>query len=117
MTVLYLQSNVLRRLPSAFVPLFGLTGGNLANALSQLSGEAATGAQRVGFQLTTQVLGLMLDPFVDGRSGIGGGGGHPARWFAPAGGPPPARGTPPHAPRSHRDSVAAFLCVCIADAL
>jgi hypothetical protein len=33
------------RLPANFVPLFGLTGGNLTNALSQLSGEAATGAQ------------------------------------------------------------------------
>jgi hypothetical protein len=42
------------RLPGSFVPLFGLTGSNLTNALSQLSGEAATGAQRVGFQLTDQ---------------------------------------------------------------
>jgi len=39
-------------LPPSFVGIFGLTGGNLANALSQLSGEAATGAQKVGFQLT-----------------------------------------------------------------
>src|SRR5262249_29950057 len=39
-------------LPPAFVSLFGLTGSNLANALSQLSGEAATGAQKVAFQLT-----------------------------------------------------------------
>jgi hypothetical protein len=38
------------------VPLFGLTGSNLTNALSQLSGEAATGAQRVGFQLGDQFL-------------------------------------------------------------
>ena len=49
--------------------VFGLTGGNLGNALSQLSGEAATGAQQVGFQMTNQFLGLMLDPFVDGRKG------------------------------------------------
>ena len=33
-------------LPPAFAGLFGLTGGNLANALSQLDGEAATGAER-----------------------------------------------------------------------
>src|SRR5262249_22818669 len=33
-------------LPPAFVNLFGLTGGNLANALTQLSGEPATGAQQ-----------------------------------------------------------------------
>jgi autotransporter-associated beta strand protein len=69
-------------LPPAFVTIFGLTGGNLANALSQLSGEAATGAQRVGFQLTDQFLTLMLDPFVDGRSGVGGAD-HPALGFAP----------------------------------
>jgi outer membrane autotransporter protein len=70
------------RLPASFVPLFGLTGNNLARALDQLSGEAATGAQRVGFQLTDQFLNLMLDPFVDGRSGIGGAD-HPALGFAP----------------------------------
>jgi uncharacterized protein with beta-barrel porin domain len=69
-------------LPRAFVSVFGLTGGNLANALSQLSGEAATGSQQVGFQLTNQFLSLMLDPFVDGRSGVGGAGG-PALGFAP----------------------------------
>ena len=55
-------------LPPNFLPIFGLTGSNLANALTALSGEAATGAQQVGFQMTNQFLGLMLDPFVDGRS-------------------------------------------------
>jgi fibronectin-binding autotransporter adhesin len=59
-------------LPPAFVTIFGLTGANLANALSQLSGEAATEAQQVAFQLTNQFLGIMLDPFVDGRGGLGG---------------------------------------------
>jgi uncharacterized protein with beta-barrel porin domain len=54
-------------LPPAFVTIFGLTGANLANALTQLSGEAATGAQQGAFQLTNQFLGIMLDPFVDGR--------------------------------------------------
>ena len=65
-----------------FGNLFFLTGGNLSNALSQLSGEAATGAQQPAFQLTNQFLGLMLDPFVDGRSGVGGAD-HPALGFAP----------------------------------
>jgi hypothetical protein len=37
-------------LPGAFVPVFALSGGSLANALSQLSGEAATDAERSGFQ-------------------------------------------------------------------
>jgi autotransporter-associated beta strand protein len=61
-------------LPPAFVTIFGLTGGNLANALTLLSGEAATGAQQVAFQLINQFLGIMLDPFVDGRNAFGGGG-------------------------------------------
>ena len=69
-------------LPPSFVPLFNLTGNNLTTALDQLSGEAATGAQKVAFQLTDQFLNLMLDPFVDGRSGVGGAD-HPALGFAP----------------------------------
>jgi autotransporter-associated beta strand protein/T5SS/PEP-CTERM-associated repeat protein len=59
-------------LPPAFVSVFGLTGGNLGNALSQLSGEAATGGQQAAFQLGNQFLTLMLDPFVDGRAGLSG---------------------------------------------
>jgi autotransporter-associated beta strand protein len=69
-------------LPPAFVSLYNLTGSNLTTALDQLSGEAATGAQKVGFWLTDQFLNLMLDPFVDGRSGVGGAD-HPALGFAP----------------------------------
>jgi autotransporter-associated beta strand protein len=69
-------------LPPTFVSIFGLTGANLGNALSALSGEAATGAQKVAFQLTDQFLNVMLDPFVDGRSGVGGAD-HPALGFAP----------------------------------
>jgi hypothetical protein len=59
-------------LPPAFGSLFGLGVSNLANALDQLSGEAATGAQQAAFQLGDQFLNVMLDPFVDGRCGIGG---------------------------------------------
>ncbi|MFL9499030.1 autotransporter domain-containing protein [Rhodopseudomonas palustris] len=55
-------------LPPAFVGLFGLTGSQLGTALSQLSGEAATGAQQSAFQMGTAFLGLMTDPFVDGRA-------------------------------------------------
>jgi autotransporter-associated beta strand protein len=69
-------------LPPNFGSLFGLAGGNLANTLTLLSGEAATGAQQSAFQLGGQFLGLMLDPFVDGRGGIAGAGG-PALGFAP----------------------------------
>jgi autotransporter-associated beta strand protein len=67
-------------LPPAFLPLFSLTDANLTNALALLSGEAATGAQQAGFQLTNQFLNIMLDPFVDGRSNPVGGG---AIGFAP----------------------------------
>jgi autotransporter-associated beta strand protein len=69
-------------LPANFLPIFNLTGANLGNALTLLSGEAATGAQQVGFQMESQFLNLMLDPFVDGRGGIAGAPG-PALGFAP----------------------------------
>ena len=58
-------------LPPAIVAMFGLTGNNLSVASSQLSGEAATGAQSSAFQLMGAVLGLMTDPFVEGRGGGG----------------------------------------------
>ena len=60
-------------LPPNFVNIFGLTGGALGNALTQLDGEAATGAERAVFQLTNEFLTLMLDPFVNGRGNVGGG--------------------------------------------
>jgi uncharacterized protein with beta-barrel porin domain len=63
-----------------FVPIFGLSGGNLTVALSQLSGEVATDSQQGAFQLMNQFLGLMVDPFANGRGGGPGGG---ATGFAP----------------------------------
>jgi fibronectin-binding autotransporter adhesin len=68
------------KLPAQFFPLFAATGSGLTSALSQLDGEAATGSERAGFQMMDEFLGLMLDPFVDGRSGAPGGG---ATNFAP----------------------------------
>jgi len=59
-------------LPPNFLTIFGLTGDSLAHALTQLDGEAATGAERSAFELTDEFLGLMLDPFVNGRTGGGG---------------------------------------------
>jgi autotransporter-associated beta strand protein len=56
-------------LPSGFLPLFSLNGAGLQNALSQLDGEDATAAETSAFDLMNEFLGLMLDPFVDGRSG------------------------------------------------
>lgn len=68
-------------LPPNFRTIFGLSGGNLATALSQLSGEAATDAQQGAFQLMNQFLGAMSDPIILGRSGTVGSGG--AIGFAP----------------------------------
>ncbi|NVO12608.1 MAG: autotransporter domain-containing protein [Rhodoplanes sp.] len=61
-------------LPPGFLPLFGLSGASLSNALSQLSGEATTGAQQAGIKLTNQFLTLMLDPYAYGRGGVFAGG-------------------------------------------
>ena len=68
-------------LPPGFMSLFGLSGTALANALTQLDGEDATGAERGAFQLMDEFLGLMLDPFAYGRGGSASGG--PALDFAP----------------------------------
>ncbi len=58
-------------LPPGLVNLFNLTSAQLPSALTQLDGEVATGARRGAFLLSDQFLELMLDPFVDGRSGAG----------------------------------------------
>ena len=42
-------------LPGAFVPVFALSGGSLTNALSQLSGEAATGAERAAISADERI--------------------------------------------------------------
>jgi autotransporter-associated beta strand protein len=65
-----------------FATLLALPPSSLPAPLTQISGEAATGAQQTAFRLSDQFLGLMLDPFVDGRSGIGGTD-RPALGFAP----------------------------------
>jgi uncharacterized protein with beta-barrel porin domain len=67
-------------LPPNFLSIFGLSGPALANALSQLDGEAATGAEHSVFQLMTEFLDLMLDPSAAGGGGNGGSG---AAGFAP----------------------------------
>ncbi|WP_164718687.1 autotransporter domain-containing protein [Bradyrhizobium sp. LVM 105] len=69
-------------LPANFADVFGLTGSNLRTALSQLSGEPATGAQQGAFQFTGQFLDLMLDPSAGGRNGAIGAGSQ-AIGFAP----------------------------------
>jgi T5SS/PEP-CTERM-associated repeat protein len=54
-------------LPQGFVALFGLTGSNLSAALSQTSGETATGSQQTTFNAMGMFMGLLTDPFIDGR--------------------------------------------------
>jgi autotransporter-associated beta strand protein len=73
-TVLNNYFNYGGSLSSNFISIFGLSGNALINAISQLDGEAATGAERSTFQLGNEFLGLMLDPFVNGRGYVGGAG-------------------------------------------
>jgi uncharacterized protein with beta-barrel porin domain len=54
-------------LPPGFSTLFGLTGNNLMSALSQVSGETATGTQQTTFDAMIQFMGVMTDPFIGGR--------------------------------------------------
>jgi uncharacterized protein with beta-barrel porin domain len=47
--------------------LYGLSGNQFNNALSQLSGETATGSQNTAFESGSAFLGLMMNPFNEGR--------------------------------------------------
>ncbi len=70
-------------LPPGFGNLFGLSGISTGTALTQLSGEPATGAQQPAFQLMSEFLTLMLDPFAEGRGGFGSASGSGIMAFAP----------------------------------
>jgi uncharacterized protein with beta-barrel porin domain len=61
-------------LPPSFVSVFGLTGGNLGTALTQLSGEAATGTQQTTFDAMNMFMSTMLDPSNRGPASTPGGG-------------------------------------------
>ena len=69
-------------LPANLVNLFSLSGPALNNALTQLDGENATGAQKTAFQLMQDFLNLLSDPSGGGGSGTGAGNG--ASGFADA---------------------------------
>jgi autotransporter-associated beta strand protein len=58
-------------LPPAFLNLFGLSGGALSSALTQLSGETATGAQQTTFAAMGEFMGMMTDPFMNRTGGTG----------------------------------------------
>ena len=61
-------------IPAAFQNLGNLTGAALLNTLTKLDGEDATGSQKGSFQLMTEFLDLMLDPWTGGGGVISGGG-------------------------------------------
>ncbi len=56
-------------LPPGFVDLFFLTGANLSNALTQVSGETATGSQQTTFNAMGQFMGVLTDPFLSRAGG------------------------------------------------
>jgi len=58
-------------LPPGFFNLFGLSGASLANALTQISGETAVGAQQTTFDAMSQFMGAMTDPFMSRGGGFG----------------------------------------------
>jgi uncharacterized protein with beta-barrel porin domain len=60
-------------LPPQFQNLGNLSGSGLLNALSQLSGETGAGFLQGAFQSGDLFLNLMVNPFIDGRFGAGGG--------------------------------------------
>ncbi|MDB5564548.1 MAG: outer rane autotransporter barrel domain protein [Tardiphaga sp.] len=56
-------------MPAGFNALFALTGSGLANALTQASGEIATGSQQTTFDAMNLFMGVMTDLFTTGRGG------------------------------------------------
>ena len=57
-------------LPLGFLNLFNLSPSDLANALTQLSGEAGTGITQAGTQAMNSFLSLVTNPFADNRGFI-----------------------------------------------
>jgi len=81
------QNNV----ANALINFFNSTGGIPAaffslnaNGLSQVSGESATGSQQTTFDAMNQFMGVLTDPFIDGRgdSPSAGGGTNTATGYA-----------------------------------
>jgi len=60
----------------------GVFGGLTPAGLTQLSGEAATGSQQTTFNAMNQFMGLLTDPFIDGRGDGPGGGTGTATGYA-----------------------------------
>src|SRR5262249_19329897 len=58
-------------LPLGFQSIFTLPPQQIVTALTQISGEEATGAQLSAFQLMNEFMALMIDPLADGHGGLG----------------------------------------------
>jgi autotransporter-associated beta strand protein len=54
-----------------FNALFNLAGSNLTHALTQISGENSVGSQQATFGAMAQFMGVLSDPFIAGRGGVG----------------------------------------------
>ena len=61
--------------PAGFDVLLNLEGTRLTNALTQISGETAVGAQQSAFNAASMFMGQMTDPFNAGRSDAAASGG------------------------------------------
>ena len=61
--------------PAGFDVLLNLDGTRLTNALTQVSGETAVGAQQSAFNAASMFMGQMTDPFNAGRSDAAAAGG------------------------------------------
>ncbi|WP_211912076.1 autotransporter outer membrane beta-barrel domain-containing protein [Tardiphaga alba] len=57
--------------PPGIDALFALSGNDLLHALTQVSGETATGVQQTTVDAMSQFMGVMTDPFAAGRTGAG----------------------------------------------
>jgi uncharacterized protein with beta-barrel porin domain len=57
-------------LAPGFANLFALAPGSLGNALTQLSGETATGSQQTTFDAMGQFMGLLTDPLMARSGGV-----------------------------------------------
>ncbi len=68
-------------LPPGFLTVFQQTGATLANSLTQLSGETATGAQKAALDIANSFINTMMNPYVGNR---GAGGSFGPMSYAPA---------------------------------
>ncbi|UZE47613.1 autotransporter family protein [Rhodopseudomonas sp. P2A-2r] len=55
--------------PARFDAVLALSGSNLTNALTQISGETPTATHQTGLNAATQFVGTMSDPNIAGRGG------------------------------------------------